>query len=192
MKKFSLLVFIFCCIISFSQSKNENEERINPSEFPEGPRSYFNTINFQIKYLKFYKETDSTTYSFEAKFKLNKRYYSVEFDTLGNLQDIEINIKKKSIPKPVYKNMMSFFDSNFEKVNILKTQEQYINNSDKSDEEFINSILKKSTGKNNLFEIIAEVKYNGKRQFKEFTFKNNGNFLKSRFVKSEDYQYVLY
>jgi hypothetical protein len=178
--------------MSFSQSKNEKEERVSVSEFPEVAHSYFNGISNQVKHIKFYKETDSVKYSFEAKFKLNKLYYSIEFDTIGNLEDIEIIIKEKRIPKLVFKNMMSFFNSNFDKVHIIKIQAQYTNNSEKSDQQFINETLNNTTKKNDYFEIIAEVKQYRNRKLKEFTFKNNGEFVKSRFVKSEDYQYVLY
>lgn len=192
MKRFSLITLIFCCTISFSQSKNEKEERIDASQFPEVASSYFNAISNQVNYLKFYKETDGNKYSFEVKFKLNKLHYSVEFDTIGNLEDIEIIIKEKHISKLTFKNIKSFFNTTFDKVRIIKIQEQYVNNSEKNDQQFINHVLKKTANKNNFFEIIAEVKQNQKRQLKEFTFKNNGELIKSRLVKSEDYQYVLY
>ena len=192
MRRFSLLILIFYYTVSFSQSKNEKEERVSVSEIPEAARSYFIGISNQIKHIKFYKETDSAKYSFEAKFKLNKLYYSIEFDTIGKLEDIEIIIKEKRIPKPVFKNMISFFNSNFDKVHIIKIQAQYVNNFERSDQQFINEILKNTTKKNDYFEIIAEVKQNGEGQLIEFTFQNNGEFVKSRFVKSEDYKYVFY
>lgn len=95
MKRFSTYLVLLFCIYGFSQSKNEKEERIPASEFPEVSHKYFNGITDKVNYLKFYRETDGNKQSFEAKFKLNKLYYSVEFNTDGVLEDIEIVIKKK-------------------------------------------------------------------------------------------------
>lgn len=192
MTKFSLLFLIGFTTISFSQSKNEKEERIDASEFPETAQHYFNRISDQVKYLKFYKETDGDKHSFEAKFKLNKLHYSVEFDTLGKLEDIEIVIKEKHIPKPVLKTILSYFETNFQKVRFIKIQKQYVKNSNKTDQQFINYVLDSPIGKNTHFEIIAEIKTNGERFLKEFTFKNTGEFEKSRPVSSSSYEHALY
>lgn len=192
MKKFSLITLIFYCTVSFSQSKNEKEERIDASEFPEAAHSYFKGISGQVNYLKFYKETDGNKHSFEAKFKLNKRHYSVEFDTLGNLEDIEIVVKDKHIPKPTFKTMMNYFNTHFDRVRFIKIQKQFLNNSKLSDQQFINYILVSPVGKNTHFEIIAEIKTNGERFLKEFTFKNTGEFEKSRPVSSSSYEHALY
>ncbi len=192
MRKYSLIFLLFYVSISFSQSKNEIEERIKASEFPKVALYYFNGISDQVNYLKFYKETDGSKHSFEAKFKLNKLHYSVEFDTLGNLEDIEIVIKEKHIPKPAFKTMLNYFNTNFDKVRFIKIQKQYLNNSNRSDQQFINYVLDNPVGKNTHFEIIAEIKTNGERFLKEFTFKNTGEFEKSRPVSSSSYEHALY
>jgi hypothetical protein len=192
MKKFSLICLFFFCTLSFSQSKNEKEERIDASEFPKIALSYFNEISSKVKYLKYYKETDGNKKSFEAKFKLNKLHFSVEFDTLGKLEDIEIVIKQKHIPKPVFKTIMEYFNTNFDKVRFIKIQKQYVNNSKKNDQYFINYVLDSPIGKNTHFEIIAEVKIKRERFLKEFTFKNTGEFEKSRPVSSSSYEHALY
>ncbi len=177
---------------SFSQSKNEKEERIDASEFPQMALHYFNEILDQVKYLKLYKETDGEKQSFEAKFKLNKLHYSVEFDTLGNLEDIEIIIKKKHIPKLAFKTMLNYFDTHFDKVRFIKIQKQYVNILEQNDQQFINYVLDSPIGKNTHFEIIAEIKTQGERFLKEFTFKNTGAFEKSRPVSSSSYEHALY
>ena len=188
----SLTFFILFSCACFSQAKNEKEERIKQSEFPKVAQSYFNFISHDAKYLKFFKETDGDKKSFEAKFKVDKLHYSVEFDTLGNLEDIEIVIKKKYIPKNIYKKIDSYFDSNFKKTRIIKIQKQYVNYIGKSDKYFIRHIVEYPDDKHTHFEIIAEIKTKNKNLLKEFTFNRNGIFEKSRLVTSSSYEHALY
>ncbi|WP_147297725.1 hypothetical protein [Seonamhaeicola aphaedonensis] len=177
---------------SFSQTKNEKEERIKPSEFPEIAQNYFNTISDKVKYLKFYKETDGMKKSYEVKFKYNKQHYSVEFDTIGNLEDIEIVIREKDIPKIVLHNISKHFDKNFEKARFIKIQKQFINTTQKTDKQFIDYILNKPNNKHTHFEIIAEIKTKKHHQLRELTFDKDGTFEKSRIVTSASYEHALY
>ena len=191
MKRFSILFFLmssFC----FSQVKNEREERIPISEFPKVAQSYFNVISQNVKYLKFYKETDGDKQSFEAKFKIKKLYYSVEFDTLGKLEDIEIVIKKKHIPKNIIKEISKYFDKNFRKARLIKIQKQYVNYTKKTDKQFIQQIVDNPNDKHTHFEIIAEIKTKEIHELREFTFDKNGIFKKSRLVTSSSYEHALY
>lgn len=190
--KFNILLLIFCCSVSFSQTKDEKEERIQLSDFPEIAKTYFNFISHEAKYLKFYKETDGEKQSFEAKFKVDKLHYSVEFDTLGNLEDIEIVIKKKYITKDIYKAIDNYFNSTFKKTRIIKIQKQYVNNTNKNDKQFIQNIIENPNNKHTHFEIIAEIKTKNKHELREFTFNKEGEFEKSRLVTSSSYEHALY
>lgn len=190
--KYSIIYFIFCFSICFSQTKNEKEERIKQSEFPIVAQTYFNTISHDAKYLKFFKETDGSRKSFEVKFKINKLYYSVEFDTLGILEDIEIVIKQKHIPKSTLSNIMSYFDSNYKKTRLIKIQKQYVKYTNKSDKQFIQHIVDNPDDKHTHFEIIAEIKTKSLHELREFTFNRNGKFQRSRKVTSSSYEHALY
>lgn len=192
MKKFSLLYILLYYSLCFSQNKNEQEERIPASEFPKITQNYFNIISQDVKYMKYYKETDGNKTSFEAKFKYKKEHYSVEFDTLGNLEDIEIVIKEKHIPKKVNTVISEYFNSNFKKTSIVKIQKQYINSTKKSDKQFIEHIIKWPYNKHTHFEIIAEIKTKEKHELREFTFNRQGELEKSRKVTSSSYEHALY
>ncbi|GAA4889254.1 hypothetical protein GCM10023311_11590 [Flaviramulus aquimarinus] len=192
MKPFSFLLFIWCCSCCFSQTKNEKEERISLSEFPEVTQNYFNSISHKLQSLKFFKETDGRKQSFEAKFKFKKLHYSVEFDTQGKLEDIEILIKKKYISKNGPKQIFEYFNSNFKKTRIIKIQKQFINKTHKTDEEFIKYIVDNPDEKNTHFEIIAEIKTKKKHELREFTFNRNGEFINSRLVTFSSYEHALY
>lgn len=190
--RYSIIFFLMFISFSFSQTKKEKEERIKPSEFPEIAQNYFNTISDKVKYLKFYKETDGTKKSYEVKFKYNKQHYSVEFDTIGNLEDIEIVIREKDIPKIVLQNISKHFDKNFEKARFIKIQKQFINTTQKTDKQFIDYILSKPNNKHTHFEIIAEIKTKKHHQLRELTFDKDGTFEKSRIVTSASYEHALY
>ncbi len=192
MKKSSLLILLFSCTLCLSQVKNEKEERISITEFPEKARTYFNTISNDVRYMKYFKETDGSKKSFEIKFKYKKAHYSVEFDTLGNLEDLEIIIKKKHIPKKICASIFQYFESNFIKATLVKVQKQYINTSQHSDQQFILHILNQTNTIPPNFEIIAEIKTEDARELREFTFDHLGKFITSRKVTTSSYEHALY
>ena len=191
MKKYSYIL-ILCGFIGFSQTKNEKEFRINESAFPTEARGHFNIILDSINYIKYYKETDGEKHSFEIKFKYKKQHYSVEFDTLGNLEDIEILIKKKHLPKEVWHNIQDYFSKNYKTYSLVKLQKQYRNTSQKTDRQFIHQILNKPINKHTHFEIISEIKTKHLHELREFTFDRNGTFETSRKVTSSSYEHALY
>jgi hypothetical protein len=191
MKKYSFLLFLWISF-SFSQIKNEKEDRIHASEFPEKTSTYFNTISQDVKYLKYYKETDGSKKSYEVKFKYRREHYSVEFDTLGNLEDIEVVIKKKHIPKEIKAIILRYFENNFKKTTLVKVQKQYVNTTKNTDKQFIRHILEKPFNKHTHFEIIAEIKTKKIHELREFTFDRNGKFEKSRLVTTSSYEHALY
>ncbi|TXE09599.1 hypothetical protein FUA26_08910 [Seonamhaeicola algicola] len=187
-----IFLLLFCNALCFSQVKNEKEERIKQAHFPELASSYFSFIANNASYLKFYKETDGEKVSFEAKFKLNKLHYSVEFDSIGTLEDIEILIKQKHIPKASLQKIKRHFSDKFEKIRFIKIQKQFINNSSKTDKQFIEHIVNNPNQKPTHFEIIAEIKTKERHELRELTFNENGTFKKSRKVTSASYEHALY
>jgi len=191
--KLQIVVFLlFCSFYSFSQTKNEKESRIKFNEFPKVAQNYFKNTSTKLKRVKFYKESDGDKISFEAKFKYKKQHYSVEFYSNGVLEDIEILINKKNIPPKVLIAINHYFKTNFDKTRFIKIQKQFINSSQKNDYAFIQHVIENSNEGYNNFEIIAEIKSNQKDLLKEFTFKSNGVFEKSRIVTSASYEHALY
>jgi hypothetical protein len=190
--KYSIHIVLLFCSFCFSQTKTEKEERIPASEFPKNARNYFNIISQDVKYLKYYRETDGDKKSFEVKFKYKKEHYSVEFDTLGKLEDIEIVIKQKHIPKKPATEISKYFKDNFKKTKIIKVQKQYVNTTGKTDQQFIHKILKKPYNKHTHFEIIAEIKTPEKHELRAYNFSRYGKFESSRIVTSSSYEHALY
>ncbi|MDG5490405.1 hypothetical protein [Psychroserpens sp. SPM9] len=195
MMKFKL-VFVLCIWIScFSleaQTKNEKESRIPLTEFPNESQILLKTIIKKVKRSRFYKETDGSKLSFESKFKYNKYWFSVEFNNLGTLEDIEVLVKEKHLSKPVKTAIRSYLKTNTTKYEIIKIQEQYVYSSDHSEATFLNSILENRTTLSSNYELIVAMKSQKTWELKELTFDEKGDFIKARNLQQDSYEYIMY
>lgn len=116
-----LLLFIGGVHKNFAQDKFEKEYRIKAQGVPKDAVAFVNALNFTNK-IKWYKEERMTDYSYEAKTKHRGINYSIEFDSLGKIEDIEYKISFAEVPAEVRKTMESHFNSSFQKWKIMKTQ----------------------------------------------------------------------
>lgn len=191
------LVFtIFCCLLFttflISQTKNEREERIKFNSFPKAAQIIVKQLPEDCKKLKFFKETDNERESFEAKFKYKKRRYSLEFSKTGQPEDIEVTVKFKSIKKKTKAAIRAYFDNEFLKTKIFKTQRQYALSHLENPSKVIETILDKTTHIAPNYEIIAEVKTKSDRTIREFTFNNLGELMLVRALAPESYEHILF
>ena len=94
MKRFKivLLLFILGSGILAAQNKYERSYRIRKSQFPEKALNFISEKLEAASQVKFYKETDSAKTSFEAKFKKDRLWYTIEFNKDGVLESIGIII----------------------------------------------------------------------------------------------------
>ena len=121
--KTSILGFLlsFTILHIQAQTKMEVEKRINITEVPEA------AINFQQEYLldagkiKWYFEQDGAHQSYECKFKLHRKKYSIEFNSEGLLEDIEISYPLRKLPDQIEKTL----ERNSKKFNIKRSQIQF-------------------------------------------------------------------
>jgi hypothetical protein len=119
-----IFVFLLVPFISKAQFKYEREFRIKYEQIPLAARYFIDSIGPTAK-IKWYKEIGINSVSYEAKFKFRNKKYSVEFDTLGVLQDVEYIIKKKAINPIIYEQIEQTLDSLYQKWKIQKIQLQY-------------------------------------------------------------------
>jgi hypothetical protein len=95
--KVAVLLLLFCTgSLAFSQLKYEREYRISKEEVPEEALAYIQKIGFDKK-VKWYREEGLKSWSIEAKTRDNGQLYSIEFDSLGRIEDVEIKIKWKEV-----------------------------------------------------------------------------------------------
>ena len=154
-----------------AQQKYEREFRMKTEMIPQSASRFINSIASDLK-IKWYKEIGLDDVSFEAKFKHDKKKFSVEFDTLGILQDVEFVIKKSEIAPRVLKKIERKLDSLYDKWKFQKIQTHYTGS---------NSDLIKSINKNKpsetikvSYEIVLKGKSLGNMQLYEITFNDQG------------------
>ncbi|MDO1451197.1 hypothetical protein Q0590_33295 [Rhodocytophaga aerolata] len=125
-KTFFLTLFLFFYLAgcAFGQTKFEKESRLKIRQVPLQARLFVDSLGFQQK-VKWYYEQNLQGNSIEAKFKVERKLYSVEFDTVGNLQDIEIGIGWQDMPAATIENICTALHAQYTSFTIHKIQVQY-------------------------------------------------------------------
>ena len=125
LRKITLIIlFISAFTSAFSQVKFEKESRLKRADVPPLAFELVESLAIPGK-IKWYSEESLTEKSVEAKFKYNKKIYSIEFDTDGNLQDVEITIHENEIPGDAKLNILKKLEAEFSKYSIKKIQIHY-------------------------------------------------------------------
>lgn len=175
MSKITFLFFLSFGIVTFcfSQEKFEKESRIKAAEVPEKAKDWLNDSFDKVKRTKWHLEYSQNGRSYEAKFNYLGYFHSVEFDSLGNVQDVEIEIKKEEVDSEVWNEIRAYFDSNFEQVKVEKIQRQFAGDPDDLEDFFEEG---KNTGVTIRYEIVFEGK-KGQWELWEGLFDQSGSFL---------------
>jgi hypothetical protein len=125
LRKLTLIIlFISAFTSAFSQLKFEKESRLKRADIPPPAFELIESLAIPGK-IKWYSEESLTGSSVEAKFRFNKKHYSIEFDTEGNLQDVEITIEIAEIQEGVKEIIFKKIASEFNKYSIQKIQAHY-------------------------------------------------------------------
>jgi hypothetical protein len=107
-----------------AQEKFEKESRIKSKEVPPQALSFIRSLNSGSK-VKWYKEEGLHASSFEAKFKRAGTSWSVEFDTLGNVEDVELETNWEDLPAGIRNAITSTLNKDCTKHAIGKIQLQF-------------------------------------------------------------------
>ena len=121
---FLSLLFILLSLSGYTQIKFEREYRLKDELVPPKARSFIDSCNFTSK-IKWYGEESFTGSSVEAKVNHNSHLHSIEFDTVGNIQDVEIRVKWSEIKEPVRNIMMGALDSLYTRQKFKEIQIQW-------------------------------------------------------------------
>ena len=175
----NLVLFAFTLLLSIfsqAQEKYEKEYRIPQEELPDKALQFINSTAFDFSE-KWYIEENLEGNSVEAKFKYHRKKYSVEFDTLGNLLDIEVEQSFDELPAKLQESIKQVLKDSYSKFTIRKMQVQY------SDEiaSFANFLEEpnKESRYNIHYELVVKGKKHGEWNLFEMTFKANGALEKT-------------
>jgi hypothetical protein len=172
-----LLVFSFSTL--FSQDKIEKEYEIDNDKVPRIAVDWVNKV-FPGSKMKWYYEETSGLKSFEAKLEWNDFKHSIEFDTTGILEDVEIDIEWEDIPKDTWEIISQTLHEEDDDFKIRKIQKQLSGSPD--------LVVKYVQGEINVSIIRRyEIEYystsNDKFNLWEGLFSDNGEIIRKRKVQ---------
>lgn len=187
-KKNLLLGSLFICTVLCAQEKLEREYRIKRNKVPKKAIVFVKSLQLNNK-IKWFGEESLHGSSIEAKTKVGKTKYSIEFDTLGNLQDVEIQIAKKQIPTRTLEKIQEKLGTDFTKFKFIKIQKQFSGKS----EHVRSCILRKQYTEVTIkYEIVLKGTLQKKKGLYEYTFTDKGIYEKREriiFKNSDNLEY---
>jgi hypothetical protein len=162
-----------------AQQKFEKESRLKPEDVPALAGQFIEAVELDTRW-KWYFEENLVGNSVEAKTKYNGKWYSVEFDTSGNIQDVEIETDLKEMKENVSRNILHALDSMFNSHKIDKIQIQYT-----AETSVLIAILNKYADQADSkiqYEIVVKGKKNRRPKLYELTFSDNGKLLETSVI----------
>ncbi|QBA65128.1 hypothetical protein EQY75_11675 [Muriicola soli] len=186
------IFFLFWGFTTQAQAKYEREFRIKKSEFPQKALELVNQRIKDARKIRYYKEIDSVTITFESKFKKDKLHYSVNFNSKGELEDIEIQISKVDIPSDVWSSIAEHLNGDCKKFKIRRLQQQYPLKNGLSAEKIINDAFQNLILPYINYELIVVCKRDSGREEFEYLFNAQGDFVSKRKSLPANYDHILY
>ncbi|MEZ4953132.1 MAG: hypothetical protein R2825_06110 [Saprospiraceae bacterium] len=116
--------FAICTNQIHAQVKYEKESRLKEKDVPSIALDFIDSLAVKKK-VRWYLEEGFNRTSVEAKFKMDNRKYSIEFDTIGNLEDIEIQVKWDGLNKTLRDSIDFYLGQDCEKYKTRRVQIQY-------------------------------------------------------------------
>lgn len=185
-----LIILVFSISTAHSQNKFERESRIKRSEVSEKAKIYMESIFPQSRKIKWYLEENLDGIAIEAKVKANKTNYSIKFDTVGNLHDIEFTQRLDELPTSIQQKVQKYFHDNFDRYRIKKIQVQWI-----GDPDLLRSVLLKKTQSQHYeinYEIVLAGRKDGNLESYEVLFAENGKHIETKKIISRNLNHLVY
>lgn len=172
-----------------SQTKMEKEERIKEKDVPENARTFLDEAGAKNK-IKWYRDIDYKDVVIEAKTKHRGTLYSIEFDTAGQIINVEYIIKFRRLTPEIKDNIKKQLDAKFKRYSIVKTQKQYTGQKDVLRELIRNNETDKQF--TTRYEIVLKgAEENYKRKY-ELTTDSSGAFIEIEEIVEPDMDILIY
>lgn len=176
---YSFLFVVLTVGETFGQYKYEKETRIKSSDLPFHLDIDFAAYN-GLKRLKWYKEYNINQVHYEAKFRFYGTEYSVEFDSLGLLEDLEVLLSIKELESSVSQQLSFILNGLYENWKIDKIQKQYLLDQDVLNQVLMNSLSLENRSCN--YEIELVIFEDGKRMNYEMLFDSELKLVRTRMI----------
>jgi len=172
-----------------SQTKMEKEERIREKDVPENARTFLDEAGIVNK-TKWYKDIGKNEVVIEAKTKHRRTLYSIEFDTTGQIINVEYIIKFRRLAPEIKENIKKQLEAKYKKYSFLKTQKQYTGEKQALKELIRNEKTDKRF--TTRYEIVLKgTKENYKRKY-EITTSQSGELIDIKEIVEPDMDILIY
>ena len=118
------VVCLFYLQSGYAQQKFEKEIRLKTKEVPEMALQFIDSLRPQSN-INWYLEQGLESTSIEAKFRYKGKKLSVEFDTTGRVEDVEVLVRWNTLPHTLRDAISAVLRSGCEKFSVRKVQVQY-------------------------------------------------------------------
>ncbi len=106
------------------QTKFEREYRIKPQVVPQQSLDFVASFPFKRE-VRWYINQREHSKTIEAKVRYKRRLYSIDFDSSGNFNDLEVEIRWLEIPAEIRVKTTDSLDSMFIQHRIVRVQAQF-------------------------------------------------------------------
>jgi hypothetical protein len=179
--KLLTIIFLINFTVIFAQTKVEYEKKVEESSVPEIAREELYKCFTEETRVKWFSQKDDKKEVFEAKFSLNGKYHSVEFDLDGEIENVEILLTDKEIDDKILEMISKELSKKYSDYTILKIQKAYYGDDDELfdviGEELIDDDIEVE------FEIEVNIKQNKQRQLFEITMDDDFEIIRKRKIK---------
>lgn len=158
-----------------AQEKFEKESRVHAEDAPTQAKQFIASIDHAGR-IKWYREESLNENSFEAKFKMNRKWHSIEFSTEGELLDAEIELDWDRLTPETQQKMEAQLQSDCNNFKLKRAQVQYRG----TNEEVLSliSLPEQSTQHPSVrYELVFRCKKDGSTDLYEYLFDSKGNVL---------------
>lgn len=122
----NLIHFLVLLLLPLSPPvKQEVESSIRASDFPASSLALLNPTISRAQDVRYFRETDGQTRSFEVKFWLDGARWSVEFSADGTFEDVEVERTLTDLPPATAAAFRATLQKRFTRHTVRKVQVQY-------------------------------------------------------------------
>ena len=181
---FLLLLYSYTAI---AQVKYEKEERIQKEALPTAVVKLLPLMETQAKRMRYYREFDGQSISYEVKFKQHGIHFSVEFNQDGQLEDIEVLISKSALSTAVLETVKT----DFQRVKLTRIQKQFVHPKGGNPAQTLQAVFENQIAPTAYELEVSGKTQNGYRQF-ELLIAPSGKLLKKSTILTKTYEHVVY
>jgi hypothetical protein len=195
-------MLLFCCLPGHlhaqekeQEIKYEREQRIKEDKVP---RPAYVWIRYcvpseELKAPKWYYEEGLETYSYECKFRLGHRRYSVKFDSTGHLEDVELSVRFRDLPDSLQSPVRNYLTEQYAACKIERVQWQYTGDASCLCMLFRKREITADACADVAVEMEVRLRtHEGKELRKELLFDLRGNLLKQRKIVEHKTENMIY